>query len=50
MGDFIAQIKILGNILVLWAIKIVNRMQRKPKVWVLGDNFFSAYVIKYAFG
>ncbi len=50
VGDFITQIKILGDILVLWAIKFVNKMQRKPKIRVSGDIFPSVYVVKYVFG
>ncbi len=50
MGDFIAQIGNLGDILDLWAIKFVKKMQRKPKFRVLGDIFSSSYVVKYVLG
>ena len=49
MSDFIAQIKILGDILVLWAKKMFMKMQRKPNFWVLGNIFPSAHVVKYVF-
>ncbi len=39
VGNFIAQINILGDILVIWAIKFVNNMQRKPKFWVFRRCF-----------
>ena len=32
MGDFIAQNKILGDILVLWAIKFVNKSAKKAQI------------------
>ena len=32
MGDFIAQNKILGDILVLWAIKFVNKNAKKAQI------------------
>ena len=39
VGNFIAQINILGDILVIWAIKFVNKMQRKPKFRVFRRYF-----------
>ena len=50
MGDFIAQIKILSNMLVYWAIKFVYKNAKKAKNSGFGDIFSSAYVVKYAFG
>ncbi len=51
VGDFIAQIKTLGDILDIWAIKFsLLKMPRKPKFRVLGDFFPSAYVVKYVLG
>ena len=49
MGDFIAQIKILGDILALWAIKFVNKNAKKALNLVFWVMFLLACVVKYVF-
>ncbi len=49
MGDFIAQIKILGDILVLWAIKCVNKNAKKAQISVFGRYLFLCLCSKVCF-
>ena len=48
--DFIAQIKILGDILVLWAINFVDKNAKKAQNSGVCDIFSLAYVVKYVLG
>ncbi len=40
MGDFIAQIKNLCDILVFWAIELVNKTAKKAEFSGFGQYFF----------
>ncbi len=50
MGDFIAQIKVLGNILVLWAIKFVNKNAKKAHISGFGRYISLGLCSKYVCG
>ncbi len=50
MGDFIAQIKILGDILDRWAIKFVNKNSKKARILGFGRYFFLSLCSKVRFG
>ena len=49
MGDFIAQIGNLGDILNLWAIKFVNKNALKAQISVFGRYFFLSLCSKVRF-